>query len=277
MKETIPTEHRVCINPECKAEYDAKILSVMGITMVLGQGKCPVCAKRIYDAEIAREQAVISSTRRKWRNECGITSKFMNKDFSNFDKKRQPEAYKICADYAEKYPLAKPSGYHSLLLFSQKSWGVGKTHLACSIGHRILDRWNGEAMSCPVRFISEPEIFTQIQATYNFSPEEKRYRESESDIINSLIRARLLIIDDVGKRRVQDPKFVQRVLFAIIDGRYKRERPMVITANLTTEKLKVYLGGGIGDEASYDRLFEMIGGKAYKIEGESYRKLKAKG
>ena len=274
MNKTIPTEKRVCINPECKAEYEAKILSVMGMTMLLGQGRCKACCQKIWDAEIAREQEAISSERRKWRSQCGIPPKFMKEDFLTFEKKRQPEAYKVCAGYAEKYPIANPQGYHSLLLFSNKSWGVGKTHLACSIGHRILDRWNGELMSCPVRFISEPEIFTQIQATYSFSSEEKKYRDSESGIINSLIGVRLLIIDDVGKRRVQNMEFVQRVLFAIIDGRYKRERPMVITANLNPAKLKIYLGGGIGDEASFDRLFEMIGGKAYKIDGESYRRKK---
>ncbi len=274
MKQTIPTEKRVCINPECKAEYDAKVLPYMGRTILLGQGRCQACCQKIYDAEIAREQLEISYTRRKWRHECGIPLKFMSQNFSTFEKKRQPEAYKVCSDYAEKYPVANSQGYHSLLLFSDKSWGVGKTHLACSIGHRILDRWNGEQMSCPVRFISEPEIFTQIQATYSFSSEEKKYRDSESDIINSLIGVRLLIIDDVGKRRVQNMEFVQRVLFAIIDGRYKRERPMVITANLNPAGLKVYLGGGVGDEASWDRLYEMCKGKGQPMEGESYRRQK---
>lgn len=273
MKKTIPTEKRVCKNPECKAEYDAKVLTVMNLTIVLGQDRCPVCNKKLDDAEIAKEQLAISSKRMKWRRECGIPLKFMNQDFSTFDKTKQAEAYKVCSAYAESFPVENPRGYPSLLMFSNKSWGVGKTHLACAIGHRILDRWQGEPMACPVRFISEPDIFMQIQATYNFTPEEKPYRESESDIINSLIGVRLLIIDDIGKRRVQDPRFVQRVLFAIIDGRYKREQPIVITANLNPEKLKVYLGGG-GDEASFDRIFEMIKGKAHKMDGESYRRLK---
>ena len=66
---------------------------------------------------------------------------------------------------------------------------------------------------------------------------------------------------------------MQRVLFSIIDGRYKAMRPMVVTANLSPEGLKLYLGGG-GDEASFDRLWEMVKGKFIKIEGESYRRMK---
>ena len=130
--------------------------------------------------------------RRRWRNECGVPPKFLLEEFATFDDSRAGgifrTAKKRCQDYAEKFPLdSNYLKYPSLILFSDHSWGVGKTHLACSIAHRILNRWNGEPISCPVMFVSEPELFQQIQATYSYDPEEKKYRPSETDIINRLV------------------------------------------------------------------------------------------
>jgi DNA replication protein DnaC len=276
MTQHIITELRICKNPACKKEYEATILNLLGARIIWGSGYCPDCAKKVEEEREAKEKLVreseIMATRRRWRNCCGIPPKFMNEDFSTFKKERQPKVFKVCWDYAEQYQLEKPRGYKSLLLFSSESWGVGKTHLACAIAHRILDRWNGEDISCPVLFVSEPDLYMQIQATYNYPPEEKTYRENETDIIKRLTSVRLLFIDDIGKRRVHDPRFVQRIMFSIIDGRYKAMLPMVMTANLNPDRLAEYLGGGQGDEATMDRLVEMSKGKFYQIEGESFRK-----
>jgi len=292
-KPKITKEKRTCKNPACRKEYEAEVVHLLNTNLIRGDGFCPECAKKEYETIEAKEQAksleAINHQRLEWRKTCGIPLKFMNEDFSTFKDKRPDmetnleKAYKMCWEYAEKYPISDPWGYHSLLLFSDHSWGVGKTHLASAIPHRILDQWNGERFVCPVRFISEPDIYTMIQATYNYSQEEKQYRQSEADIIKELTRVPLLVIDDIGKRRVQDPRFVQRTMFSIIDGRYKALLPMVLTANLSPERLAEYLGGGqlkdkrfsdkpgIEDMASFDRLMEMCRGRFLRIDGKSYR------
>jgi len=286
MTENITKESRICKNLDCKKQFEAEVIELLGAKLLRGDGYCQECAKKMFEEEEAHrivvEKADIDKKRRHWRENCGIPPKFINEDFSTFEKKRQPEAFKWCWEYAEKYPLPDHEGqpyfyergYPSLLLFSNNSWGVGKTHLACAICNRILDRWDGQPMACPVKLLSEPELFMRIQATYNYSFEEKQLRESESDILNGLIAAKMLVLDDVGKRRVLDPRFVQRILFTIVDGRYKAERPMVITANLNPAKLKAYLSGGVGDNAIYNRLIEMCKGKSLQIDGESYRREK---
>ncbi len=280
MTENFVKELRACRG--CHEEYEAKISSLMGVQYVIGVGYCPKCQKKRVKEEKEREeaerQAEIAKTRLQWRQNCGIPLKFMNEEFGTFDKSRQVKAYEKCLAYAKNFPLTGYRGYPSLLLYSDKSWGIGKSHLACSIGHNILNRWNGEDIVCPIHFTTEPDLLMRIYATYNYTLEEKQYRESETDIINRLISVPLLILDDIGKRRTHDPRFVQRIMFALIDGRYRAMKPMVITANLTPERLKVYLGGGQGDEASYDRLLEMCGGgkglKFFCLEGESYRRRK---
>ena len=265
-------ERRVCKDPECKKEYDATVCQLMGVKIVMGDGWCPECNESFWKKKKAEEKLKLDAsnnhTRRLWRLRCGIPPKFQNEDFSTFIILRQPKAFKVCWDYAENYPLLKPRGYKSLVLFSEQSWGVGKTHLSCSIGHRILDRWNGEDINCPVLFVSEPDLYLRLQATYQ---DRGIAKETEADIIKQLVGVDLLIMDDIGKRRVVDPKFVQRIMFAVIDGRYKTMRPMVLTANLSPDGLGEYLGGGRQDEASIDRLVEMSGKHFDKMEGKSYR------
>lgn len=288
MSEAITTELRRCY--ACKKEYEAKIYNVLGLKIVKGADYtragivcyCPDCNKKIFEEEEAREklarQAEIIRKRKEWRFKCGIPAKFMFEDFSTFDVKRPvtgiKNAYNRCLCYARNFPLDNSYlKYPSLIIFSENTWGIGKTHLAISICHQILNQWNGEQIGCPVKFISEPDLFQQIQATYSYDQEERKYLPSETDILNQLIFVRLLVIDDIGKRKVQDPKFVQRIFFSIIDGRWKAMRPIVITANLNTDGLRDFLGG-VENEASFDRLWEMARGKALRLEGESYRRKK---
>jgi len=278
MKPDIIKELKIC--RRCGEEYEAEIILVLGARLLRGNGYCPDCAKKALAEQEAKEKAAkeadIISKRHKWRLSCGIAQKFMNEEFGTFNKDRQKKAYEKCLAYAEKFPIEDCRGYPSLLLYSDHSWGVGKSHLASAIAHLILNRWQGETAICPVHFTTEPDLLMQIQATFSYNPEEKHYRESEADILNRLIGVPLLILDDIGKRRTHDPRFVQRIMFALIDGRYRAMKPMVMTANLTPERLKLYLGGGQGDEAAYDRLLEMCnddkGLKFFQLEGESYRR-----
>lgn len=269
----IITETRIC--KSCENEYGASVIPVLGYEIIRGGGYCLECEGKVKDEEIKREnlafQAKVATQRRQWRGACGIPYLYMNKDFSTFKKRNIPsidDARDKCVDFAKNYNLLNPRGTKWLVLLSPKQWRTGKTHLACAIAHQVLNRWNGEEIACPVKFISEPEIYRKIQETYNFAPEVRQYRENEQDIIRGLIGVRLLILDDLGKEKRNDPKFVQRILFSIIDGRCNASLPMVITTNLSVKQMKMYLGAGGEDEASYKRLVEVSDFK--EVSGESY-------
>lgn len=276
MNNNVEVAKRNCLG--CNDEFDSRTFIVCGIRMNFDQGYCSVCRGKKAEEYEVREEAVrlanIAKKRREWRYRCGIPVKFMNEDFGTFESERQLRAYKKCFNYAEHFPLLEAKGYPSMVLFSAGVWGVGKTHLVCSIAHQILNRWNGEEISCPVLFVTEPGLFRRIQATYNIVPEERAWHETENDVFDHLIKASLLILDDIGKEERADPRFVQRVLFAVIDGRYGLELPIVLTTNLSPEQLSDHLGGERGNEASYERIVEMCQGKLIKMEGESYRRLK---
>jgi len=179
------------------------------------------------------------------------------------------KSWKICKDYADKFLCDQPRKSPSLVLYSNKIWGVGKTYLACSIAHAILDKWNGETESCPICFVSEPDLFLRLRATYNRHSGDGG--ETEEQVYSPLLSAPLLILDDVGKEEVTDPRFVQRVLFAVINGRYDSMLPIIITANLDTEGLDRHLGADRDNGASMNRLAEMTGNIFYELNGDSYR------
>jgi DNA replication protein DnaC len=271
-------QYHVC--KECHSEYDATVTYFPEGSLVSSwsnnrSGLCPTCRKKqsatIDAEENGKAKGERDDRRERWRQSCGIPHKYLFKGFQQFDKSWQPRAFAIVKEYAENFPIAEPEGYKSLVLYSVKSWGTGKTHLACSVAHHILSRWNGETGICPVAFVSEPVLFKTIRETYSYSPMEKGTHSSESDIVNSLIRVPLLILDDLGKEDVADLRFVQRTLFAIIDGRYNLDLPVMVTANLDDAGLRTHLGGASENEASFNRLMEMCKNIMIRMDGASYR------
>lgn len=262
---------------DCGSSYDAKYYTFSNgwKWQTNRSGLCSNCQekriKEIDQQEKAKIQDEKVGMREKWRRNCGIPLKYQYKGFQHFEQGWQPKAYLQIHDYACNFPIINPKGYKSLVLFSTQSWGTGKTHLACSVAHHILSRWDGETSSCPVRFVSEPMLFKSIRDTYDFTPLQKQTQDNEIQIINKLINVPLLIIDDLGKEDVADLRFVQRTLFAIFDGRYNAELPVLITANLDDAGLRAHMGGSSGNEAAFNRLIEMCKGEFIRMDGKSYR------
>lgn len=276
MTNAITKKTQICKG--CGQEYEAHTGHVMGIVIEFGQGYCRICCDKAMEEEANRqselEQKLITTKREEYRHECGLPLRFRASKFTSFDKKVDRtvlQAWRQCGEYAEKFSFRNPQLAQSLLMYSHGVWGVGKTYLVCAIANAILDKWNGEVSLCPVLFISEPQLFLRIRASYNRRYGEDWRNETEDEIYTKLTNVPLLILDDIGKEEVSDARFVQRVLFAIIDGRYQRMLPIVMTANLTPDQLDSHLGGDRGNSASMDRLVEMTGNVFYELKGSTYR------
>lgn len=237
------------------------------------QKRCPSCeeaeeAKRAAQEE-ARLQLQQAKVRRQWREACGIQRKFQISTFESFERKLQPAAFNAAQKFAETYPLENPFGFPSLILYSvPPTYGVGKTHLASAVAHRIIDRWHGdpERAVCPVLFTTEPELLLRIQVTYNLRELEREWHEREEEVFADLKGKMLLILDDVGTERRTDPRFVQRIYFHVINGRYERELPVLITSNLGMRELEAHMG-----ERVVERLLEMCQGRKVELKGKSFR------
>lgn len=277
MDNRIETMTKNCLG--CGNKYESRSCKVLGTKIEFGGGYCLECRQKKMEEEERREfelqQKELIGTREKWRGECGIPLRFRESRIDKFDIKVDRTIVNMrqkCGEYIDNFSFGKPQDIKSLVMYSQGVWGVGKTYLACAIANGILDRWNNETGLCPVCFVSEPQLFLRVRSTYNRrGAGEGHYPETEEDIYRRLIRVPLLILDDVGKEEVSDPRFVQRVLFAVIDGRYQNMLPMVITANLNPDELDLHLGGNRDNSASMDRLAEMTGNMFWELKGKSYR------
>ena len=275
-KSMIKKDVRKCSG--CGSSYEVRVIKLMGATLPI-PNLCPKCnKKKELEAESLEKQTQerqLKFRRDNWRSHSGIPPRFQSERFETFKPQNDNNKRKLslCADYANKFPL-NGENYKSFALFSSKAYekyGNGKSHLTCSIGHRIIDRWDWKKIESPIYYVTEPDLFSRIRATFSKSGNSN---ETEVDVYNQITNVPLLIIDDVGKEDVSDPRFVQRVWYHIVNGRYDNLKPIVITANLDPDEIAMHLGGSRNNEASFDRLYEMLGGVFDEITGKSYRRIK---
>ena len=264
MKKTL-----LCV--ECGDDYEAEILNLMGIERSISPYcyKCRAKKRKELD-ELERKEIIRQELEQYnlWMKQSGIPLRYYGKGFDQIEDQPGSNIIKItelCREYTTQFPMLRQIDYYSITLISENVWGVGKTHLACAIAQSLMNRWN-KISKCPVYYTTESDLMLRIRSTYN-----QKGSETESDIYDQITRVPLLILDDVGKEEVADPRFVQRVWFHMINERYNNMLPVVITANLNEDGLAKHLGGNRGNEAVYDRLQEMLENGIYKVTGSSYR------
>lgn len=132
-------------------------------------------------------------------------------------------------NFVHDWPLEK----HILTLHGPP--GTGKSHLAAAIMRGVLDAHGLGGMFCEV-----PSLLARIRATFD----EDTRTETSEQIVGQLVDTPLLVLDDLGKER--HTEWVAEQVFRIVDGRYSKLRPTVITMNAAgIEKL---------DEAVWDRI-----------------------
>ena len=126
--------------------------------------------------------------------------------------------------------------------------GTGKTYIACMIANALIDK------GYPVLVTNFARILSTLQGTFD-----------KQEYLDSLNQFKLLIIDDLGIER--DTGYAKEQVFNIIDSRYRAGLPMIITTNLTIQKLA--MESELVDKRVYDRILE----RCYPVEvvGESRR------
>lgn len=134
-----------------------------------------------------------------------------------------------CKSYAASFGPASPSLY----LFGET--GIGKTHLALSIVSEVLKK------GCNVVYVSSQSLFFELQNN----------REEAAALLDTLLEADLLVLDDLGTELVN--AFVISNLYNLVDTRLGRKRPTIYTTNIIdpallegryTEKISSRLLGG---------------------------------
>ena len=151
-------------------------------------------------------------------------------------------------EYAENFSKETETG---ICIYGRA--GNGKSHLAAALVNRVIQR------GFTAVFIEAPDLFSRIKATYGADGDG-----SEDKIMAALGKCDLLVLDDAGAEKPTD--WVQEKFYQIINTRYKKKLPLVITTNT---KDMAGLEDIIGFRA-YDRVLEMC--EPLKNNGESYRR-----
>ncbi len=140
------------------------------------------------------------------------------------------EIAKIYVDYFMEDFYPKGSG---ILMWGNV--GTGKTFAAACIANALIKNHT------PVLMTS----FTKINNDLFHETDKNKY-------IESLNHFKLLIIDDLGVERKTD--YALENLFTVIDERYKSNKPLIVTTNLTLEQMEN--PEKIEHKRIYDRILE---------------------
>ncbi len=140
---------------------------------------------------------------------------------------------------------------HGLLLTGPT--GVGKSWLACALGHKACR----EDLS--VAYHRAPRLFAALALARG----DGRYGK----LLRGLARVDLLILDDWGPEKLDDQQ--RRDLLEIVEDRHER-RSIIVTSQVPVDRWYEIVGNPTIADAILDRLLH----NAYRIEltGESLRK-----
>jgi DNA replication protein DnaC len=121
--------------------------------------------------------------------------------------------------------------------------GNGKTFLTGCIANALIKEF------VPVVCISAIGILDRIKDSFG-----KYGDEGVHSILSCLDNAELLIIDDLGTEN--NTPWSRATIYQIIDARYRKKKPLIVTSNLTMQQLKKRYDQDCenGKGRTYDRL-----------------------
>ncbi len=196
------------------------------------------CERERVEREKAEERERVEREKAEDRRiECFRASGFYRECTFERDDGKTPKTSSICERYAATFDPKEPYG---LLLLGDV--GTGKSYMSSAIANRVIDL-GFSAFQTDVRYI------------VNLMESSFEHRQRDLDRILSYD---LLLIEDLGAQR--NTSYMMEHIYAVIDGRYKTGKPMVITTNLDPACLN-----GTSDEA-WRRIFDRILERCYPIE-----------
>lgn len=132
--------------------------------------------------------------------------------------------------------------------------GVGKTHIAIALGVKVAEAGHR------IYFTTAIDLSRRMARAM---AENRLTRE-----IHSLVRPKLLIIDEVGYLSLEPQQ--ASLFFQAISERYERNQPVVLTSNKAfSDWGQVFSGDAIMASAALDRLLHRS--TVIQVRGDSYR------
>jgi len=168
-----------------------------------------------------------------------IPKGYLDKTFDDFEVKDSMQSRIIdkLKEYVDAWPSCKEKGW-GVSIISDKS-RIGKSHLACAVGHAIIEKYQVSIERDVVLFINVTEwidkwkMFYMKWGTDSEETKNNPLRWQEANVIFNLEgrmkQTELLILDDIGEAPSTD--FVSSKLYTLIEHRSSNLKPILITSN----------------------------------------------
>lgn len=234
---------------QCHTPKQCYIPEIPGVIGISGLQSCLcACEEAKYEAE---HQAWEANQRRKQIEQLrinGISDRTIREYTFAADNGKNRELMAAAKRYADKWDRMYADNI-GLLLWGNT--GNGKTFAAACIANELMEK------GVPVLVTSFARILNSLMG---YSTGER------NAYLDSLSAFKLLVIDDLGAER--QSAFALEQVYNVIDTRYKRRQPLIVTTNLTMSEMKK--PQSMDYQRIYDRVLEMC--IPMHFTGESQRK-----
>ena len=193
--------------------------------------------------------------------EAGIPRRYDKCSFATFTTYPNEDLLRA-VDKARAFAAAFPVVEKGLLLIGRP--GIGKTHLAVAALREVVLRTGSRALYYDTR-----TLLSTIRSTFN-----PVTRASEAEVLDRVMGAELLVLDDLGAERTTD--WVEDTMNLIVNTRYNDSRPTIFTTNYQD----------LPDHEDLDALYVRVGFRMYsrlremceflEYDGPDYRGLDGK-
>lgn len=231
-------------NKEKKIQLAGECVTVRCICKCESEERERIQKQKDYEEEMRRiERLKVASL---------MDAKLKSATLKTFTQKEDNQKlYTIVKNYVDNFETFYKSN-RGLLFWG--TVGTGKSYAAACIANELLNR------KIPVVMTSFVKVLQVIQDNI----------ENETEFVNRLCAARLLIIDDLGTERNTD--YALEKVYNVIDSRYRTGKPLILTTNLNLQDMQ--MTQDIRYQRIYDRIFEMC--HPVMVNGTSWRINQAK-
>ncbi len=230
---------------KCKAPKQIKFRGIIVRCLC----KCEVEAR--FAEEEAEQKAALRKKIAFAREDCFNGDVSAERLTFTLDDSSDSKASTIARRYAKQFGRIRNTG-GGLIFYG--SVGTGKTFYSACICNELLE--NG--YKC--KLIKASELIGQMHHGYG----------ARDMVLKSLESYDLVVLDDLASEFSSE--YVQAIVFDIVDSRYKRKQPIIVTTNMTVspEGVKLLSQGSIQWERIFSRLIERC--VPIRVQGQDRRK-----